>query len=69
MDYSAIGSVVNLAARLCDEAKNGQILVDGKVHAAIEEYVEVDAIGDLILKGFRRPVRAFNVNRCRPANA
>ena len=62
MDYSAIGSVVNLAARLCDEAKDGQILVDSKVHAAIEEYVQVDEVGDLILKGFRRPVRAFNVN-------
>jgi adenylate cyclase len=62
MDYSAIGSVVNLAARLCDEAKDGQILVDGKVHAAVEENVEVDAIGELVLKGFRRPVRAFNVN-------
>jgi class 3 adenylate cyclase len=65
MDYSAIGSVVNLAARLCAEAKDGQILVDGKVHAAVEDFAEVDAIGDLNLKGFHRPVRAFNVNSVR----
>jgi len=65
MDYSAIGSVVNLAARLCGEAKDGQILVDGKVHAAVEGFAEVDAIGDLNLKGFHRPVRAFNVNSVR----
>jgi adenylate cyclase len=64
-DYSAIGSVVNLAARLCAEAKDGQILVDGKVHAAVEDFAEVDAIGDLNLKGFHRPVRAFNVSSVR----
>jgi adenylate cyclase len=59
--YSATGTVANLASRLCDEARNGQILVDAKVHAAIETQVEMEPIGDLELKGFRRPVKAFNV--------
>ena len=61
MQYSATGSVTNLASRLCDEAKAGQILVDGKVHAAVEHLATTDPVGDLTLKGFRRPVRAFNV--------
>ena len=63
-DYSAIGSVVNLAARLCAEAKNGQILIDGKVFAAIEELAETEPVGELVLKGFHRPIQAFNVNVC-----
>jgi adenylate cyclase len=65
LDYSAIGSVVNLAARLCGEAKDGQILVDGKVHAAIEDVAEVEPAGEIPLKGFHRPVRAFNVRAAR----
>jgi adenylate cyclase len=64
-DYSAIGSVVNLAARLCGEAGSGQILVDGKVHAAVEEAAELEAMGELALKGFHRAVRAFNVKALR----
>ena len=60
-DYTAIGSVVNLAARLCAEAQNGQILVDGKVHAAIDELAEAEPLGELSLKGFHRPVRTFNI--------
>jgi len=64
-DYSAIGSVVNLAARLCGEAKSGQVLVDGKVHAAVEDHAEIAPVGELTLKGFHRPVRAFNVNSLR----
>jgi len=59
--YSATGTVANLASRLCDEARNGQILVDAKVHAAIELQVNMESVGDLDLKGFRRPVKAFNV--------
>src|SRR5581483_5991306 len=54
-DYTAIGRVVNLAARLCGEAKSGQILIDGKVQSAIEGLAEIDAVGDLELKGFTRP--------------
>jgi adenylate cyclase len=65
LDYTAIGSVVNLAARLCGEARSGQILVDGKVHAAIEGVAEIAPVGELALKGFHRPVRAFNVTGLR----
>ena len=54
--------VVNLAARLCAEAKNGQILIDSKVFAAIEELAETEPVGELVLKGFHRPIQAFNVN-------
>jgi class 3 adenylate cyclase len=60
-DYSAIGTVVNLAARLCGEARNGQILVDGKVHAVVESLVDTEPAGELALKGVRRAVTTFNV--------
>jgi adenylate cyclase len=60
-DYGAIGSVVNLAARLCADAKDGQILIDPKVQAAIEDSTSTEPAGELMLKGFHRPVRAFNV--------
>jgi adenylate cyclase len=60
-DYSAIGTVVNLASRLCGDAQDGQILVDGKVMAAIEALTGIEPAGELVLKGFSRPVRAFNV--------
>ncbi len=61
MDYGAIGNVTNLAARLCGEAKGGQILVSQRVLAAVEELVEVEPVGELSLKGFHRPVTAYNV--------
>jgi adenylate cyclase len=64
-DYTAIGRVVNLAARLCGEAKSGQILVDGRVQAAIESLVEMESAGELTLKGFSRPVTAFDVRALR----
>jgi class 3 adenylate cyclase len=64
-DYTAIGTVVNLAARLCDEARSGQILVDRKVHAAIEALADIEAAGELTLKGLQRPVPAFNVRALR----
>ena len=60
-DYSAIGTVVNLAARLCDKAKDGQILIDSKVQAAVESLIGTEPADELELKGFHRPVRAFNV--------
>jgi adenylate cyclase len=60
-DYGAIGSVVNLAARLCGEARAGQILVSQPVCAAIEDMVETEHIGELTLKGFHKAVPAFNV--------
>lgn len=58
-DYSAIGSVVNLAARLCGEAKGGQILVDRKVAAAIEGRHAVRPFESMPLKGFDRPVPVY----------
>jgi class 3 adenylate cyclase/CheY-like chemotaxis protein len=60
-DYAAIGNVVNLAARLCGEAANGQILIDRKVHAAVESLVATEPAGEFTLKGFHRPIAAFNV--------
>lgn len=64
-DYAAIGSVVNLAARLCGEAKGGQILTNQKTLARIEELVEVEPLGAFTLKGFGQPVHAYNVVRLR----
>ena len=64
-DYTAIGRVVNLAARLCGEAKTGQILIDGKVHSAVETLIEFESAGELTLKGFHRPVAAFDVRAIR----
>jgi adenylate cyclase len=61
MDYGAIGNVTNLTARLCGEAMGGQILVDRKTLGRIEELVEVEPRGELTLKGFPRPVAAFNI--------
>jgi adenylate cyclase len=61
MDYGAVGNVTNLAARLCAEAKGGQILVDQKSFIKIEELVEVEPLEELHLKGFGRPVTAFNI--------
>jgi class 3 adenylate cyclase len=65
LDYTAIGRVVNLAARLCGEAKSGQILIDGKVLAAIEQLAETEPAGELELRGFSRPVAAFDVRALR----
>ena len=60
-DYGAIGTVTNLAARLCSEAKHGQILISQKVCGAVEDFAEFEAVGELQLKGFLKPVPAFNV--------
>jgi adenylate cyclase len=66
--YSATGTVANLASRLCDQARNGQILVDAKVRAEVEALAELESIGELDLKGFRRPVTAFNVRGLRKSS-
>ncbi len=58
-DYSAIGSVVNLAARLCDEAKGGQILIDRRMRAALDDAAEIAPTGPMSLKGFAQPIDAF----------
>ncbi len=63
MDYGAIGTVTNLAARLCGEAKPRQILISQRVLGAVEAMVEVEDLGGLTLKGFSKPVPAFNVVR------
>jgi class 3 adenylate cyclase len=65
-DYAAIGTVVNLAARLCGEADDGQILVDRKVQAAIEALAISQPAGQLTLKGLHRPMMTFNVTTTCP---
>jgi class 3 adenylate cyclase len=60
-DYAAIGSVTNLAARLCAAAGPGQILVSQRVHNAIESIARTELVGDLSLHGFSRPIRAYDV--------
>ena len=62
-DYAAIGTVTNLAARLCGESKAGQILASARVAAAVERVVELEPVGELTLKGFLKPVLAFDVVR------
>jgi class 3 adenylate cyclase len=61
VEYGAIGSVTNLASRLCGEAQGGQIFINQRVYAAVEELVEAESAGELSLKGFHRPVPTFNV--------
>src|SRR5438445_809069 len=61
MDYGAIGTVTNLAARLCGEAKPRQILISQRVLGAVEALLEVEELGGLTLKGFSKPVAAFYV--------
>jgi adenylate cyclase len=60
-DYGAIGTVTNLAARLCGEAQPGQILVPRRLHGTLEDLVEAVPVGELSLKGFSRPVTVYNV--------
>jgi class 3 adenylate cyclase/putative methionine-R-sulfoxide reductase with GAF domain len=60
-DYAAIGTVSNVASRLCDEAKAGQILISPRVLMAVEKDVSVETVGDFALKGIRRPLTAYNV--------
>jgi adenylate cyclase len=60
-DYAAIGAVTNLASRLADEATAAQILIAQRLYAEVEDDVEVEPVGEFTLKGFQRPVAAFNV--------
>ena len=60
-DYAAIGTVSNVASRLCDEAKPGQILISPRVFMAVEDAVTVEPVGEFTLKGIRRPISAYNV--------
>ena len=61
MDYGAVGNVTNLAARLCEEAKGGQVLTDKETLSKIEGFVHTEPLDELRLKGFARPVTAFNI--------
>jgi adenylate cyclase len=60
-DYAAIGTVTNLASRLCDEADGEQILVSQLVYSAVEVLVEAEIVGELSLKGFSRPILVHNI--------
>jgi len=59
--YAAIGTVSNVASRLCDEAQPGQILVSPRVLLAVENAVSVEPVREMVLKGIRRPMLVHNV--------
>jgi class 3 adenylate cyclase len=65
-DYGAIGNVTNLAARLCGEARAGQILISQRLLGTIDDLVECEPVGELTLKGFHRPITGFHVLRLKP---
>jgi class 3 adenylate cyclase/HAMP domain-containing protein len=65
LEYAAIGSVTNLASRLCDEAKADQVVVSRRVYGMVEQWVEAAPIDDLVLKGFNHPVLAMEILRWR----
>jgi class 3 adenylate cyclase len=67
-DYAAVGSVTNVAARLCARAADGQILATQRVVSATEDLAVSDPVGDLELPGLARPVRAFNIKGLHPAH-
>jgi class 3 adenylate cyclase/putative methionine-R-sulfoxide reductase with GAF domain len=67
-DYAAIGTVSNVASRLCDEAKPGQILISPRVFTAVKGAVTVEPMGEFTLKGIGRPLAAYNVLGAKPAN-
>ena len=60
-DYAAIGTVSNIASRLCDEAKPGQILISPRVLMAVEDAISVEPVGEFKLKGISRPLATYNV--------
>jgi class 3 adenylate cyclase len=66
-DYAAIGAVTNLAARLCGEAKPGQILTNRRTLGKVENLVEAESLGAMTLKGFLQPVDTFNILGLKPA--
>ena len=61
IDYGAIGTVTNLAARLCAEAAAGQVLAERRTLAAVEHLVDIEPVGPLTLRGFTRPVVAASI--------
>ncbi|MBK8741339.1 MAG: adenylate/guanylate cyclase domain-containing protein [Betaproteobacteria bacterium] len=60
-EYACIGSVANLASRLCSEAKGGQILINQKTLSRVEDVVEAQPLGEATLKGIAQPVPVFNI--------
>jgi adenylate cyclase len=68
-DYAAIGTVSNVASRLCDEAKPSQILISPRVLMAVEDAMTVEPVGDFTLKGIHRPVMTYNVLAMRDSPA
>jgi class 3 adenylate cyclase len=68
-DYTAIGGAVNVAARLCDRAEDGQILLSERAYLDVEAKVDCEALGRLELKGVRTPVEAYLLRGLRPAAA
>ena len=60
-DYAGIGTVTNLATRLCDEANGEQILISQRPLNAVEVSVEAEKVGELSLKGFSRPIQVYNI--------
>jgi len=67
-DYAAIGTVSNVASRLCDEAKPGQILISPRVFTAVKDSVAVEPVGEFTLKGIGRPLAVYKVLDAKPAN-
>ncbi|MBN9006033.1 MAG: HAMP domain-containing protein [Rhizobiales bacterium] len=65
LEYAAIGSVTNLASRLCDEAKAGQIVVNQRAYGMVEQWVDATPLEPLVLKGFHHPVAAVEIHRWR----
>ncbi|MEP7084027.1 MAG: response regulator [Betaproteobacteria bacterium] len=63
LDYGAIGTVTNLASRLCQSAQAGEILISQRVHADIEAEAGIDAevedLGEMVFRGFSRPVHVY----------
>ena len=63
VDYTAIGTVCNLAARLCAAAADGQILISRRIATAIEATTRLEHIGDIALKGLSQAVAVYNIGR------
>ena len=62
IDYTAIGSVINLASRLCGLAVDSQILLDPVLVGAVGKSIVVDSVGERSIKGYDRPMRVFSVS-------
>lgn len=67
LDYSAVGTVINTAARLCEAAKDGQILVTSRIASAVADAADLTDVGQLTLKGLSRPLAVSNVTALKPS--